>query len=167
MIEHTVRLIGSPGTFQPTSHSEWIGHLVDVTGLDPSMHHVLRAVENSADGTSSTLTVSTYSDAGPDLDAVVSVRVGTPLASVQAFVNGTKIATAQLEAPLQIGQPVRVAGQMYTVQAVSYPARQPDGTTIGDDYQRADLTAAAAPALVTDRGPAPAPAPVPNPLGRG
>ncbi|GAA1030780.1 MULTISPECIES: hypothetical protein [Amycolatopsis] len=142
MIEHTVRLTGVPGTFQASSFTEWIGHLVDVTGLDPALHHVLKAVENTEDGTASTLTIVTIRDDGPDLAAAMSVRVGTPTCPVRAFVAGTQVSAAQMEAPLQVGAPVRVGDQHYTVQAVSYPARQPDGTTTGDDYQRADLVAA-------------------------
>lgn len=155
MIEHTVRLAGQPGTFQPTSFTEWIGHLVDVTGLDPALHHVLKAVENTEDGTSSTLTLHTYSDNGPDLAANMSVRIGTPTAAVRAFVDGQQLAAAQLEAPLQIGQPIRIGEQHYAVTATSHPNRQADGTTLGDeDYQRADLAVLAETPLVQDLGPA-------------
>lgn len=155
MIEHTVRLAAAPGTFQPTSFTEWIGHLVDVTGLDPALNHVLKAVENTEDGSSSTLTLSTYSDAGPDLAASMSVRIGTPTVDVRAHVDGQQVAGARLEAPLRIGQAVRVADQAYTVQAVSHPNRQADGTTTGDeDYQRADLQKLDEAPLVVDLGPA-------------
>lgn len=167
MIEHTVKLTGQPGTFLPTSFTEWIGHLVDITGLDPSMHHVLRAVENTADGTSSTLTISTYSDAGPDLAAAMSVRVGTPTCPVQAYVGGTLIASAQMEAPLHPGQLVRVGTKNYSVTAVSYPNRQPDGTTTGDDYQHADLAESTASPLVADLGAAAIPAAVATLLAQG
>ena len=153
MIEHRVILHAAPGTFQPTSFTEWIGHLVDVTGLDPALSHVLKAVENTEDGTASTLTMHTYRDDGPDLTAAMSVRLGTPTVDVRAFVDGQQIATARLEAPLQIGHAIRVADQTYTVQTVSHPNRQPDGTTTGDeDYQRADLQKTDQPPPVQDLG---------------
>lgn len=155
MIEITVKLVSPTHGFQPTSFTEWIGHLVDVTGLDPALHHVLTAVENTEDGTGSTLTLATYSDAGPDLAASMSVRIGTPTVDVRAHVDGQQVAGARLEAPLRIGQAVRVADQAYTVQAVSHPNRQADGTTTGDeDYQRADLQKLDEAPLVVDLGPA-------------
>lgn len=145
MIEHTVKLTAQPGTFQPSSFTEWIGHYVDVTSLDPSHQHILRAVENSEDGTYSLLTLHTVRDQGPDLAAAMSVRVGTPTVFVVAHCDGQPIASTHMEAPLQPGQPVRVGNQTYTVRDVCYPNRRDDGTTEGDDYQLANIVATDAP----------------------
>lgn len=139
MIEFTVTLHAAPGTFQPTSMTEWIGHLVDVTGLDPNYQHVLQAVENTETGDRCTLTIHTHPDTGTDLTADMSVRWGTPTAEVRAHVDGQHVTTAHLEAPLQPGQTVRIGDQAHTVLDVHYPNRSDDGTTTGDDYQHANL----------------------------
>lgn len=146
MIEFTVRLHskvdpGGRGQFQPTSFTEHIGRRVEVTGLDPALHHVLVAVENTEDGTVSTLTIQTHNDAehAPDLAANLSVRWDTPTAEVRAYVGDEQVAIARMEAPLQPGQTVRLGEQLFNVAEVSHPSRLDDGTTTGADYQRADL----------------------------
>lgn len=154
MIEFRVALKGKPGTFQPTSFSEFIGRLVQVTGLDPAYQHVLRAVENTEDGTTSTLTIHTHSDVNADLSADMSVRWDTPTAEVRAHVDGEHLTTARLEAPLQPGQTIRVGEQIYNVTDVSHPNRRDDGTTDGEDYQHAELQPLAEQPPVRDLGPA-------------
>ena len=152
MIECTVRLIAKPGTFQPTSFTEWIGHLIDVTGLDPAYNHVLKAVENTEDGTTSTLTVNTYRDDSPDLAANMSVRWDTPTAEIRAHLDGEHLATGRLDVPLQPGQTIRLGDQLYNVTDAHHPARQDDGTTIGDDYQHVELVPIPDQPLVRDLG---------------
>lgn len=162
MIEFTVRLHSKVdpdgrGQFQPTSFTEHIGRRVEVTGLDPALHHVLVGVENREDGTVSTLTVHTHTEAehAPDLAASLSVRWDTPAAEVRAYVGDEQVAIAQMEAPLQPGQTVRVGEQLFNVAEVSHPARLDDGTTTGADYQRADLVAIDGPLPVRDLGASP------------
>lgn len=155
MIEITVKLRSKDGAFQPTSFTEWIGRRVDVTGLDPALHHVLTAVENTEDGLTSTLTIQSHAETGPDLAATLSVRWDTPTTEVRAHVDGEHLVTARLDAPLQPGQTVRVGDQLYTVADVSHPARQDDGTTDGVDYQHADVTPIDEPLPVRDLGVSP------------
>jgi len=155
MIEITVKLTAEAGTFQPTSFTEHIGRLVNVTGLDQALHHVLVGVENTEDGTASTLKVQTHSEVDADLTANMSVRWDTPTAEVRAYVDDEPLVTARMDAPLQPGQTVRVGEKLYTVTDVSNPARQPDGTMDGPDYQRADLAETDAPTSVADLGVSP------------
>jgi hypothetical protein len=144
MIEHTVRLHAQPGGFQPTTFSEWIGHQVQVTSLDPVHRHVLRAVENAADGTTSTLTINTYpdADAAPSLTADMSVIMGTPKAQIRAHdADGEHLTTAHLDAPLHEGQSVTVHNQPHVVQEIRYPYRDPDDPEQTEDYQHVTLRA--------------------------
>lgn len=154
MIETTVRLVARQGTFQPDSFAEWIGHEVQITGLDPAYRHVLRAVEGTEDGSSSTLTVHTYSDVDANLTANLSVLPSTPKAQVRAHVDGEHVVTAWLDAPLQPGQQVLVNDQLHQVVDTSHPARNDDGTTTGEDHQHADLRPTDEPTAVVDLGPA-------------
>lgn len=154
MIETTVRLTAKQGTFEPTSFAEWIGHEVQVTGLDPAHRHVLRNVEGSEDGSWSCLTVHTYSDVDANLTANMSVLPGTPKAQVRAHVDGQLVVTAHLDAPLQPGQQVLVNDQLHVVADTSHPARLDDGTTDGEDHQHVDLVPSDEPAAVLDLGPA-------------
>jgi hypothetical protein len=160
MIEITVRLYSKVdadgrGQFQPTSFTEYIGRRVEITGLDAALHHVLKAVENTEDGTVSTLTVHTHSEVDADLTANMSVRWDTPTAEVRGYVDDELLVTARMDAPVQEGQTVRVGEKLYNVTATSNPARQPDGTTAGPDYQRADLVETDAPTSVADLGVSP------------
>jgi hypothetical protein len=152
MIECTVRLVARQGTFQPDSFAEWIGHEIQATGLDPAYRHVLRSVEGTEDGTSSLLTVHTYSDVDANLTANMSVLPGTPKAQVRAHVGGELVATAMLDAPLQPGQQVLVNDQLHQVVDVSHPARNDDGTTTGEDHQHVDLRPTDEPVAVVDLG---------------
>lgn len=162
MIEITVKLRSKAvdpqtgqGAFLPTSFTEWIGRRVEVTGLDPALHHVLTAVENTEDGTTSTLTIQSHAETGPDITADLSVRWDTPTSEVRAHVDGEHLVTARLDAPLQPGQTVRAGEQLYTVADVSHPARQDDGTTDGPDYQHVELTPIEGPPPVRDLGTSP------------
>lgn len=152
MIETTVRLVAKQGTFQPDSFAEWIGHEVQVTGLDPALRHVLRAVEGTEDGSSSLLTVNSYSDVDANLTANMSVRPATPKAQVRAHVDGEHVVTAHLDAPLQPGQQVLVNDQLHVVTDTSYPARNDDGTTDGEDHQHVELRPTDEPVAVVDLG---------------
>lgn len=154
MIETTVRLTAKQGTFEPTSFAEWIGHEIQVTGLDPAYRHVLRAVEGSEDGSTSRLTVHTYSDVDANLTANLSVLPGTPKAQVRAYVDGEHVVTAMLDAPLQPGQQVLVNDQLHVVAETGYPARNDDGTTDGEDHQHVELRPTDDPVAVVDLGPA-------------
>jgi hypothetical protein len=158
MIEITVKLVSvvdGQGQFNPTSFTEWIGRQIDVTGLDPALHHVLVGVENSEDGTTSTLRVQTHSEVDADLTANMSVRWETPTADVRGYVGDQLLVTARMDAPLQEGQTVRVGDKLYVVASVSYPARHEDGTVVGQDYQRAELVETEVPATVRDAGVSP------------
>lgn len=153
MIEFRVALHAKRGTFTPTSFTEFIGRLIQVTGLDPAHHHVLRAVENREDGTTSVLTIHTHSEVDADLSANMSVRWDTPTAQVRAHVDGDHVATARLEAPLQPGQTIRLGEDLYNVTDAHHPARQDDGTTDGEDYQHVELQLLAEQPPVRDLGP--------------
>jgi hypothetical protein len=162
MIEFTVILRAPAGTFQPTSFTEWLGHRVQVTGLDPVYQHVLRAVENTEDGSMSTLTLHTYPEhaGGPDLTAGLSVIHGTPRAVVRAHdTEGNEITTAHLDAPLRIGQVVTVNGALHRVyDEPHWPNRHPDHGAVGapgddvEDYQHVTLVPVDEEDVVADLG---------------
>ncbi len=154
MIEHTVALHAAPGTFRPTSFTEWIGHEVAVTSLDPSLRHVLRAVDNTEDGTRSTLTIQTYSDLGPNLTADLSIYHGTPKAHIRAYLadNDQYLVTCHLDAPLQPGQRVTFNAEPYDVRDITWPYRDPDHPESTEDYQRVTIALATEPAAVLDLG---------------
>ena len=134
MIEVKVTLYAPNGGFQPTTFTEWIGHEVQVTGLDTAFRQVLTHVENHEDGQHSTLTVQVGRDEGPELVANMSVIMGTPKAKVRAVhhESGDELVTTQLDAPLQPGQPVTIDGQPHIVVDVVHPNRDPETGTTGD-----------------------------------
>jgi hypothetical protein len=155
MIEHTIRLFSSDNAFAPTSFTEWIGHEVTVSSLDPAMRHVLRAVENAEDGSVSTLTVQTYSDADVNLTANLSIRPGTPKAQVRAHNEiGGHLVTAHLDAPLHEGQTVDLNGSIQVVREITYPYRDPADPESTEDYQRVTLQPTGEQAMVQSLGPA-------------
>lgn len=175
MIEFTVRLFargkppdaelaapGAPsGPLTSTSFTEWLGHAVEVTGLDPAYRHVLVGVDNRADGWVSTLTVQTTAEGerGVDLSADLSVIVGTPKAQVRAHDEaGTHLTTAWLDAPLSPGQPVTVAGAKFVVGDVTYPYRDESHPEQSEDYQHVVLRPVAELPDVTSLGAVGAPA---------
>src|SRR5207302_4039881 len=138
LIEITVTLRAPHGGIQADSFTEWIGHQVEITGLDGAYRHVLTAVENSEDGTWSRLTVQSGRDEGPELVANMSVIMGTPKAKVRAVHHetGDELVVTQLDAPLQPGQPVTIGGQPHIVVDVAHPDRDPDtGTAPVEDVQ--------------------------------
>jgi hypothetical protein len=146
MIEHSVRLFSTvdpktgQGGFQPSSFSEWIGHEVVVTSLDPGLRHVLRAVETTEDGAISTLTIQTYSDSDVNLSANLSIRPDTPKAQVRAHTeDGEHLVTSHLDAPLQLGQTVDISGAFYVVRDASWPYRDPEHPESTEDYQHVTL----------------------------
>lgn len=143
-IEYTVTLRSPQGGFEPTSFSEWIGHRVDITGLNPIYNHVLRSVQNASDGTWSMLTVMTYSDDGINLTPNLSVYPGTPKAQVRVHdVDGQHVVTAFLDAPLHEGAQVQVDNELHTIEAVKFPFRDPEDPEVEEDYQH--VTARATP----------------------
>lgn len=155
MIEITVRLHAPNGGFQPTTFGEWIGHQVQITGLDQAHRHVLTAVDNSPDGRVSTLTVCTTNgdEAGPDLTANMSVIMGTPKAQVRAHDDaGAHLTTAHLDAPLSEGQTVTIDGVPHTVRAVRYPYRDPADAETVEDYQHVTVQPIPATEIVQDLG---------------
>lgn len=133
MIEVEVTLHAPRGGFQPTTFTEWIGHEVKVTGLDPACRQVLTAVENNEDGRHSTLTVQVGREEGPELQANLSVIMGTPKAKVRAVHHetGDELVTTWLDAPLQPGQPVTIGGEPHLVVDVAHPARDPESGAAG------------------------------------
>jgi hypothetical protein len=156
MIEHTIRLFPPEGQrYALTSYTEWIGHDVDVPSLDRSMRHVLRAVENAEDGSVSTLTVQTYSDADVNLTANLSIRPGTPKAQVRAHNEiGGHLVTAHLDAPLHEGQTVDLNGSIQVVREITYPYRDPADPESTEDYQHVTLHPTGEQAMVQSLGPA-------------
>lgn len=134
MIEVVVTLFAPRGGFQPATFSEWIGHEVKVAGLDQAMRQVLTKVENHEDGQHSTLTVQIGRDEGPELQANLSVIMGTPKAKVRAVHHetGDELVTTMLDAPLQPGQPITINGEPHLVVDVAHPSRDPETGTTGD-----------------------------------
>lgn len=154
MIEFTVRLFSKNNGFTATSFTEWIGHEVQITGLDQAHRHVLRSVENSEDGRSSLLTIHSTSrdELGPELTANMSVIMGCPRAQIRAHDHdtGEHIVTAHLDAPLHEGQAVLISGKPHLVTAASWPYRDPEHPESEQDYQHVTLTEAPdAPDLVS------------------
>lgn len=138
MIEVVVTLFAPRGGFDATTFTEWIGHEVKVSGLDPAMRQMLTRVENHEDGQRSTLTVQIGRDEGPELQANLSVIMGTPKAMVRAVHHetGDELVTTMLDAPLQPGQPITIGGQPHLVVDVTHPARDPEtGTAPVEDVQ--------------------------------
>lgn len=153
MIEIKVRLFATPlpkqhpddpdrGAFTPATFTEWVGHEVYVTGLDPTYRHILTGVENTPDGLQSQLTIHTYGIPGSNLTADLSIRPGTPKAQVRAYFADdpdTLATTAWLDAPLNSGQLVTVNGAPYRVQEITYPYRDPEHPENTEDYQHVIL----------------------------
>jgi hypothetical protein len=141
VIEIKVTLYAPRGGFDETTFTEWIGHQIQVTGLDPSCRQVLTVVENTEDGKHSTLTVQIGREEGPELAANLSVIMGTPKAKVHAVHHdsGDHITDALLDAPLQPGQPVLVNGQPHLVVDTSWPARE-ETCAAGENEDRQHVT---------------------------
>lgn len=137
MIEITVKLVSPTHGFQPTSFTEWIGHEVIVTGLDQAQRHVLRAVENTEDGSTSMLTINTYSHEVPNLTANLSIRPDTPKAQVRAHHHdtGEHLTTALLDSPLPEGMDVDINGVRHCVASIRWPYRDPEDPEDTEDYQ--------------------------------
>lgn len=157
MIVATVRLESATRGFQPTSFGEWIGHEVEVTGIDRAKRAVLTRVENTEDGQYSTLTLNLYDHDVPNLTANLSVRPDTPKAQVRAHHHetGEHLTTALLDAPVHDGADVDINGARHRVTAVKWPYRDPEDPEDTEDYQHVTVTPTdAIPATVHDLGPA-------------
>jgi hypothetical protein len=152
LIEFTVKLTGrgkppdgqigtTTGPFNETSFTEWIGHEVQITGLDSAYRHELVTVENRADGWVSTLTVRTTdrTELAPNLTATFSILPGTPKVEVRALLGGALVVTAHLDAPLAEGQDVMVNDVHHRINAITYPYRDPANAESQVDYQQVDL----------------------------
>ena len=155
MIEVKVTLHAPRGGFTNTTFTEWLGHEIQVTGLDPACRQVLTAVENHEDGQHSTLTVQVGREEGPELVANLSVIMGTPKAKVRAVHHetGDEMVTTMLDAPLQPGQPVTIGGKPHMVVDVAHPNRNPEtGTATVEDVQHATVQPVDVPAEVFSLG---------------
>ncbi len=147
-----------PGGFTPTSFADLVQHEVHLPGLDTSWTHTLIGVSVALDGSSADLTVSSEPIAALSLDQHLRIT-GAPAARVRVVDGaGMVLAENSFSAPLQDGQEVEVAGEMYTVTSSSWPGRDPvTGICEGDlDWQVAVVVATPRPAAVPVAAPVPA-----------
>lgn len=159
------RLDGGGG-FLPTSFSELLPadgvhvHVV-MPGLDPTWRHVVVAAEIAADRASAKLTMHSEPVTPLRLDRNLRIAYGHPAARVRAHdQDGEVVAEAELDAPLQPGQHVLLAGERYQVAHTPHedmwPHRDPvTGAAEGIDWQHVTLC--------SDPEPAHYPAPAPEP----
>lgn len=139
MIEYTVTLRSEVAGFTPRTFTEWIGHDVVITGLDPNLRHVLRSVQNAEDGTWCTLTVNSYEHEGPSLTPSLSVIPGQPKAQVRIYEDGAFVLTAWLDAPLYGGSQVEINNELYNIVSTSYPYRDVNHPEDHEDWERVDV----------------------------
>ncbi|RSN38558.1 hypothetical protein DMC64_41560 [Amycolatopsis sp. WAC 04197] len=146
------------GLFRPDAMSEWVGHLVQVAGLDPAYEHTLQAVkvvpgprmvmdmnlgryvEQVVDGGAAELTVLTEAPYVPCYANYVRVIAGVPPARAQivrADTGAVLVERGRYPAPFYDGQTLAVGEQHYRITATSWPNRNPDTGSAGaaEDYQ--------------------------------
>lgn len=130
------------GGFAPDSFHDLLHREITLPGLDPTWAHTLVAVVVAADRTSAEITVHSAPKVPKSLDRNLRLATWQPAAHVKAHdADGTELAVAKLDAPLQVGEHVEVAGQRHRVAAVDWPHRDPASGTchVGLDYQHVTL----------------------------
>lgn len=155
MIEYTVRLFSDTNGFKPTTFSEWVGHAVQITGLDSGYRHILRSVQ-VPDSSQVILTINTYPEDQADtkhLTPSLSVTPGTPRAQVRVYTEeGTHLVTAHLDAPLRDLSQIRVDNVLYQITGITYPYRDQDNPENTEDYQLVTAHPVPESDVVTDLG---------------
>jgi hypothetical protein len=152
----TVRFIVTPevppehgGGFAHDSFNDLLHREVTQPGLDPAWAHTLVAVAVADDRSHAEVTVHSAPRAPKSLDRNLRLATWQPAAHIKAHdEDGAELALAKLDAPLQVGEHVEVAGQRHRVAAVDWPHRDPDSGTchVGLDYQHVTLAPDPAPA---------------------
>lgn len=130
------------GGFPPDSFIHLLGREVEMPGLDKTWHHTVVAATVAADRDSAELTLHSAPRAPKSLDRGLRLATWLPAAHIKAHdPDGTELAVAKLDAPLQLGEHVEVAGERYRVASVDWPHRDPDSGTChhGIDYQHVEL----------------------------
>jgi hypothetical protein len=137
----------SGGGFTPDSFADMRHREVAVPGLDPAWHHTLVGVTVAQDRNSAELVIHCAPRAPKSLDRGIRLVTWLPAAHVKAHdADGNELAVTKLDAPLQLGQHVEVAGVRYRVtgphtHGEMWPHRDPDSGTChqGIDYQHVTL----------------------------
>lgn len=141
----TIDVFPQPGgMFRATSFQQLIGTLVQVPGLDPQYDHTLNAVDVADGGSSARLTVTTTVPYTVDLAGEISLLMKYKATVEAVDLEGNALASGQFDAPLQVGQTVKVHGDRYLVHDVSWPNRHPEYGVVADgelDVQRVVLAA--------------------------
>lgn len=142
------------GGFAPDSFTNLMHLEVDFPGLDRAWHHTLVGVSVAPDRNSAELVMHSAPRAPKSLDRGLRLSTWLPAAHVKAHDDsGTELATVKLDAPLQLGEHVEVAGKRYRVagpreHGEMWPHRHPETGVChrGIDYQHVTLVADPEPA---------------------
>jgi len=155
MIEYTVKLFSDTNGFKPTTFSEWVGHEVQITGLDSGYRHVLRQVQ-VPDSSQAVLTINTYpEDQGQrtNLTPSLSVIPTTPRAQARLYnENNTHLVTVFLDAPLKDLSEVLIDNKLYQITKVAYPYRDTDHPESTEDYQLVTVSLVTNPEIIRSFG---------------
>lgn len=141
------------GGFTPDSFAHLLGLEVTMPGLDRAWHHTVVGANVATDRNSAELTVHSTPRAPKSLDRGIRLSTWLPAAHIKAHdENGTELAVARLDAPLQLGEHVEVAGERYRVvgpleHREMWPHRHPESGSChkGIDYQHVTLASDPAP----------------------
>lgn len=135
------------GGFRPGSFDHLLHLEVHQPGLDPSWEHTLVDAHIVPGGATADLTLHSQPRPGLSLDRNLRIVTWQPAAHIRAHdVDGNVVAETKLDAPLQPGQLVEVAGKPHRVAPAEdhelWPHRHPDtGICRGDlDVQHVTLT---------------------------
>lgn len=142
MLAIRVTVFPDVGGFPPASFDH-LRHLeVHLPGLDPGWAHTLIDAQVAAGGGSADLTLHSQPRVGVALDRGLRIVTWQPAAHIRALAeDGTELAVTKLDAPLQVGQRVEVAGERHRVVEESWPGRHPRTGVCheGLDYQHVTL----------------------------
>lgn len=130
------------GGFPPEAFQDLIGLEIHMPGLDKSWVHTLTAATVAEDRNSAELTCHSTPMAAKSLDRALRIVTWQPAAHVRAHDrDGTEVAVTKLDAPLQRGELVEVAGEVHRVVDTAWPHRHPETGVCheGIDYQHVTL----------------------------
>lgn len=136
-LHHTIPIVAAPvthpdgtvrGPFTEAAMREWIGHEVNVPGLDIQHSHRIAGVSVSDDGTECRLHVRTELGPTGDLAQHLNLSVHTPEAHIRLVDDETDEVLAEVthSAPLSKGAHHRVNGQPVRVVGHHWPNRHPE-----------------------------------------
>lgn len=135
------------GGYAPDSFVNLLHLEVELPGLDRAWHHTLVGVTVAPDRNSAELVIHSTPRAPKSLDRGLRLSTWLPAAHVKAHdAEGAELAVTKLDAPLQLGEHVEVAGKRYRVAGPQdhgemWPHRHPDSGSchVGIDYQHVIL----------------------------